>query len=74
VSHIKALENRGIWGFLLSASALVKILVVFCYHGDKHVHPDFTLESVEDEKALSYYSYRMTSVTERVKNLRTVWN
>lgn len=29
---------------------------------------------MEDEKALSYYSYRMTSVTERVKNLSIVWN
>lgn len=57
-----------------SASGLVKIHVVFCCHGDKHVHPDFTLESMEDEKALSYYSYRMTSVTERVKNLSIVWN
>lgn len=29
---------------------------------------------MEDEKALGYYSYRMTSVTERVKNLSIVWN
>lgn len=42
--------------------------IVLCYHGDKHVHLDFTLESMEDEKALSYYSYRTTSVAERVKN------
>lgn len=48
--------------------------VVFCCHGDKYVHPDFTPECMEDEKVLSYYSYRMTSVTERVKNLSIVGN
>lgn len=67
-------QSRRIWGFAVSASALVKLHVVFCCHGYKHVHPDFTLESMEGENALSYYSYRMTSVTERVKNLSIVWN
>lgn len=73
MSHSKLSKTRES-GDLHSASALVKIHVVFCCHGDKHVHPDFTLESMEDEKTLSYYRYRMTSVTERVKNLSIVWN
>lgn len=72
MSHLKALQNKRIQGFALSASVLVKTHVEFCCHDNKHVHPDFTLESMEDEKALSYYSYRMTSVTERVKNVSIV--
>lgn len=47
-------QSQRIWGFALSASALVKLHVVFCCHGYKHVHPDFTLESMEGENALSY--------------------
>lgn len=53
--------------FTLSTSALVKIHVVFCCHGDKCVQSDFTLESMEDEKALSYYGYRTTSNREGKK-------
>lgn len=68
----KALQNKRIQGFAPSASVLFKTHVEFCCRDNKRVHPDFTLESIEDEKALSYYSYRMTSVTERVKNVSIV--
>lgn len=67
MSCLKSLQTKKILRFTHSTSALVKIHVVFCCHGDERAQSDFTLESMEDEKALSYYGYRTTSIAERVK-------